>query len=115
MAETVRKSKLTFLKLVAKLFASVLGLIGVLSGCDTLSADYGVESVGVSVFGHTVSSFDSSYIEGIQVSLSNTDSTVHYDTAVTGEAGSFHVDRGAALGIALQFQRSLVFFDNPRP
>ncbi len=91
MAEAVRKSKLAFLKLVAKLFASVLSLIGVLSGCDTFSADYGVESVGVSVFGHTVSSVDSSYIEGIQVSLSNTDSTMHYDTAVTGEAGYYNL------------------------
>lgn len=89
MAEAVRKSRLLFLKFLAKLFASTLSLLGVLSGCDTLAADYGVE--GVYIGGTTFTAEGSLEIPGIQITLSSIDSTEVFDEYITDENGFFNI------------------------
>ncbi len=89
MAETIKRSKLAFLKFVAKLFTSILSLLGVVSGCDTLAADYGVE--GIFLSGSTFSSESSIKIPGIQITLSNIDSTEVFDEYITDENGFFNI------------------------
>ena len=92
MAETVRKSKLMFLKIFAKLFASILSLLGVISGCETISADYGVE--GVFISGQTLSAADSTNIPGIQVKLSSNDSTEVFGETIADQSGYFNLSVG---------------------
>ena len=89
MAEAVRRSKVQFLKFVAKLFTSILSLLGVVSGCDTLAAAYGVE--GIFLSGSTFSSEGSIKIPGIQITLSNIDSTEVFDEYITDENGFFNI------------------------
>jgi len=89
MAEAVRKSKLEFLKLFAKIFASILSLLGILSSCgrgETM-APYGVE--GVYIHGKTISSADSSSIAGIQIKLSSPDSTIDFAEATSDSDGRY--------------------------
>ena len=90
MAEAVRKSKLVFLKLIAKLFASVLTLFGVLTSCGKgeIMAPYGIE--GVTIHGKTLSSGDSSSIAGIQIKLSNADSSVEF-AETTSDFGGVYI------------------------
>lgn len=91
MAEAVRKSKLYFLKLIAKLFASLLSLFGVLSSCDydRVTATYGIE--GVHFHGYTFSSGDNSNIPEIQVKLSSIDSTVEFAETTSDSSGSYYL------------------------
>ena len=93
MAEAVRKSRLMFLKLMAKLFASVLTLFGVLSSCENsreIIAPYGVQ--GVTIYGKTYSSGDSSSIAGIQIKLSNPDSAVEYAETTSDDSGFYALE-----------------------
>ncbi len=88
MAEAVRKSKFVFLRLIAKLLAYALTLFGVLSSCgDRVTAAYGIE--GVSFYGSTLSSQDSSGIAGIQVKLSSADSSATFGETVSDSLGSY--------------------------
>lgn len=91
MAEAVRKSRLMFLKLMAKLFASVLTLFGVLTSCGKgeIMAPYGVE--GVTIHGKTLSSEDSSGIAGIQIKFSNADSTVEFAETISYSSGQYQL------------------------
>ena len=91
MAEAVRKSRLVFLKLMAKLFASVLTLFGVLTSCGRgeIMAPYGVQ--GVSIHGKTLSSIDSSSIAGIHIELSSADSSVEFDDTFSDDSGFYHL------------------------
>ncbi len=94
MAEVVKKSKLLFLKFIAKLFAAVLSLLGVLSGCGNgeIMAPYGVE--GFFIQGKTISASDLKGIPGIQITVSNPESTEVFAETSTQSQGSYslHID-----------------------
>lgn len=88
MGEMVRKSNLQFLKFTARFFASILSLLGVLSGCDSgLTAPYGVE--GTSLNGKVVSASDHTVIPGIQMSVTNAEGTEVFDDMLTSEDGVY--------------------------
>lgn len=95
MAEAVRRSRIVFLKLMGKLFASVLTLFGVLSSCDVreIMVAYGPPE-GLLFSGQVVSSSDSSAIPGIQLRLSSPDSSVVYGTSNSLEDGQFNLSVG---------------------
>lgn len=93
MAEAARQSKLVFLKFIAKLFASVLSLFGVLTSCgNNVTAPYGVE--GFFIQGKTISASDLKGIPGIQISVSNPESAEVFAETLTQSHGSYslHVD-----------------------
>lgn len=85
MAETIRRSKLAFLKFLAKLISFALALFGVLSSCyeDSMVA-YGPPT-GLTVYGDVFSSEDSSLVQGIQIQLSNLDMSTVYNTTYSNE------------------------------
>ncbi len=91
MAEVVRKSKFLFLKLIAKLFASVLSLLGVVSGCSGGDAPTYGPPAGVYFQGMIVSSEDSSSVNGIQVQLSKPDLSSVYGTTLSSENGDYYL------------------------
>ena len=75
MAEAIRKGRLAFLEQFAKLFAALLGLLGVVSGCNSVmdAPMYG-PMAGLEVYGQIHSAEDSSLIWGIDVRLVSLDS-----------------------------------------
>ena len=80
MAEAIRKGRLAFLEQFAKLFATLLGLLGVVSGCNSVMEalpSYG-PPVGLQVCGQIHSAEDSSLIRGIDVRLVSLDSLTEY-------------------------------------
>ena len=91
MAEVVKKSKLLFLKFIAKLFAAVLSLLGVLSGCGNgeIMAPYGVE--GFFIQGKTISASDLKGIPGIQITVSNPESTEVFADTLTQSYGDYFI------------------------
>ena len=81
MAEAVKKGRFVFLKFAGKVFAYLLGLLGVISGCNSVMdapPTYG-PMVGLEVYGQTHSAEDSSLIGGIDVRLVSLDSLTEYD------------------------------------
>ncbi len=93
MAEAARSSRLIFLKLIAKLFTSVLAFFGVLSGSGCTNGfmpAYGPPT-GVYFQGQVRASEDSSSVTGIQVQLSNPDLSSVYGTAHSGEYGNYYL------------------------
>ena len=91
MAEAVRKSKFLFLRLMAKLFASVLSLLGIVSGCGGLDAPTYGPPAGVYFHGIVVSAEDSSSVTGIQVQLTNPDLTMVYGTTESSGTGNYYL------------------------
>ena len=97
MAEAVRKGRTAFLRLSGKLLAAMLSILGVLSSCGNPQAtpDYGPPSVGLNVEGRTCSASDSSWIAGIEVKLTSTDSLYDYRADTTDFNGGYHLQMGA--------------------
>ena len=91
MAEAVRKRKFVFLKLIAKLFASVLSLLGVVSGCSGGDAPTYGPPAGVFFQGRVFSSEDSSSVNGIQVQLTNSDLSLVYGTTESSGTGDYYL------------------------
>lgn len=90
MAEVVKKSKLAFLKFIARVFASALSLFGVLTSCgNNVTAPYGVE--GVYIQGRVVSASDSKGIQGIEISVSNLEATEVFADTLTQSYGDFFI------------------------
>ena len=98
MAEAVRKGRTAFLRLTGKLFAAVLSLLGVLSGCaggnPQATPDYGPPPVGLDVWGRIGSARDSSWIPGIEVKLTSTDSLYDYGADTTYSEGAYRLKMG---------------------
>ncbi|MCD4707582.1 MAG: radical SAM-associated putative lipoprotein [Candidatus Sabulitectum sp.] len=92
--EAVRKGQIVYLRSFGKLFASVLSLLGILSGCS-MAPDYGVPSVEVRIDGQIRSAEDSSYVQGIQVRLSSPDSSFDYSEYTTIWNGSYELFMGS--------------------
>ena len=92
MAEAARKGKLMFLKLIAKLFASILPMLGVVSGCSGVDPmpTYGPPA-GVYFQGLVLASEDSSSVSGIQIRLSNPDSTLAYGSTLSEADGNYYL------------------------
>ncbi|MCD4670935.1 MAG: hypothetical protein K8S14_10875 [Actinomycetia bacterium] len=97
MAEAVRNGRTALLRLSGKLFAAVLSLLGVLSGCGNPqdAPAYGPPPVGLYVWGRTASARDSSWIAGIEVKLTSTDSLYDYRADTTDFSGGYHLQMGA--------------------
>ncbi len=95
MAEAAKNGRKALLRLIGKLLASVLSLLGVLSGCNTMmspSPDYGV--LGVLAMGQIHSAVDSNTIAGIQVKLSSPDSIVNYAADTSSSGGDYYLRMG---------------------
>lgn len=91
MAETIKRSRLAFLKLLAKLISSVLFMAGVLSSCyKSSNVVYGPPSA-LFVFGNVLSAEDSSSIEGIEIKLSNPDMSTVYNTTLSNNQYGFDI------------------------
>ena len=85
MAETIKRSKLVFLKFIAKLISFTLALFGILSSCfEESMVAYGPPT-GLTVYGDVFSSEDSSSVQGIQIQLSNPDMSTVYNTTLSNE------------------------------
>jgi len=88
VAETIRRSKLAFLKFLAKLISFALALFGVLSSCyENGMVAYGPPT-DLEVFGRVYSAEDSSHVNGIQIQLSSPDLSTVYNTTLS------NADRG---------------------
>ncbi len=86
MAEAVRKGRIHCLRLIGKLFASVLGFVGVLSSaCVPVRVDYGPPEPAISVYGRTFSAQDSSSVIGLDIKLTSPDSTVDYGSVIADD------------------------------
>lgn len=86
MAEKIRNGRMHCLRLIGKLFASVLGLTGVLSSaCLPVSADYGPPEPAISVYGRTFSAEDSSSVVGLEIKLTSPDSLVNYGSVIADD------------------------------
>ena len=93
MAEAARRSRLIFLKLISRLFTSVLAFFGVLSGSGCINGDmptYGPPA-GVYFQGRIRASEDSSSVTGIQVQLTNPGLSAVYGTAESNEHGDYYL------------------------
>ena len=97
MAEAVRKGSTALLRLSGKLFAALLSLLGVLScyGNPQDAPAYGPPPVGLYVWGRTCSTSDSSWIAGIEVKLTSTDSLYDYGADTTDSNGGYRLIMGA--------------------
>lgn len=83
MAEVVRKGRMHCLRLIGKLFASVLGFAGVLSSaCVPVRVDYGPPEPALCVYGRTFSAEDSSSVIGLDIKLTSPDSLVNYGSDI---------------------------------
>ncbi|MCK5035731.1 MAG: hypothetical protein KAS73_07565 [Candidatus Sabulitectum sp.] len=93
MAEAVRRSRLVFLNLTAKIFTSVLAFLGVLSGSGCINGDmptYGPPA-GVYFQGQVLAFEDSSSVNGVQVQLSNPDLSSVYGTTQSNPDGKYYL------------------------
>ena len=96
MAEAVRYGRTALLRLSGKLFAAVLSLVGVLSGCGNPhdAPAYGPPSAGLDVCGQICSASDSSGITAIEVKLSTKDSLIDFDRYTTYTSGGYLLQMG---------------------
>ncbi len=97
MAEAIRNGRTALLRLSGKLFAAVLSLVGVLSGCGNPhdAPAYGPPSAGLDVCGQICSASDSSLIAGIEVKLTSTDSLSDFSVNTTDSNGNYNLNMGA--------------------